>query len=57
MINPDVKPVRNFQQSEVSQIKWIDLEECLEEIRPYNYEKKEMLHKINKTLEKYRLIS
>ena len=57
MIYPDVQPVRDFQQSEVSQIKWIDLEECLEEIRPYNYEKKAMLHKINKTLEKYRLIS
>ena len=53
----DTTPVNDFQQSEVSQIKWVCLEECLAIIRPYNLEKKDMISKINKTLETYRLIS
>ena len=45
-----------FQKSEVSKIKWLSLEECLVHIRDYNLEKRDMICKINKLLEKYRLI-
>ena len=57
MIQPEIEPSYDFQQSEVSQIKWVNLEECLAHIRPYNLEKKKMIIKINKSLAKYRLIS
>jgi 8-oxo-dGTP pyrophosphatase MutT (NUDIX family) len=57
MIDPKVEPIQDFQKSEVSQVKWLSLDECLSFIRPYHLEKKDMIIKINKTLEKYRLIS
>ena len=57
MIRDNIKPSGQFQQSEVSQVKWLDLEGCLNIIRPYNLEKKELIIQINKTIEKYRLIS
>jgi len=56
-INDNVEPSSNFQQSEVSQVKWFDLEGCLKIIRPYNLEKKDVIIQINKTIEEYRLIS
>ena len=40
----------NFQIEEVSAISWKTLDECLCTIRPYNYEKKNMLIKIDKML-------
>ena len=41
----------NFDQiSEVSNIKWFSYEECLDKIRPYNIEKKDLLDKINNIL-------
>ena len=45
----------NYQQSEVSKIEWKSLEECLESIRPYNLEKKQLIININKVLQEYRL--
>ena len=47
--------ISNFQQSEVSKIEWKTLEECLESIRPYNLEKKQLIININKVLQEYRL--
>tara|TARA_B100001063_G_scaffold230355_1_gene243398 strand:- start:499 stop:1317 length:819 start_codon:yes stop_codon:yes gene_type:complete len=47
----------NFQKSEVSQMKWLSLEECLKKIRPYNLERIELINNINKVLHKYSLIS
>ena len=47
----------NFQKSEVSQIKWCNLEEALKLIRPYNLEKKEIINNIDEILNKYSLIS
>ena len=47
----------DFQKSEVSEIKWCDLEETLTKIRPYNLEKKEIINNIDKILNKYSLIS
>jgi 8-oxo-dGTP pyrophosphatase MutT (NUDIX family) len=47
----------NFQVTEVSKLEWKTLDECLESIRPYNLEKKELIKNINKVLEEYRLYS
>lgn len=47
----------NFQVTEVSKIEWKSLNECLEAIRPYNLEKKELIININKVLQEYRLYS
>ena len=45
----------NFQISEVSKLEWKTIDECLEAIRPYNLEKKNLISNINKVLEEYRL--
>jgi len=47
--------LQNYQQTEVSKLEWKSLEECLESIRPYNLEKKQLIININKVLEEYRL--
>ncbi len=44
-----------YQQTEVSKIEWKTLEECLESIRPYNLEKKQLIININKILQEYTL--
>lgn len=44
-----------FDQGEVSAMQWMSFDECMAKIRPYNYEKKEMLQNIHKTLGKYTL--
>ena len=51
------KPNDRYQKSEVSDMKWFSLEECLEFIRPYNLEKKRVVKDIDTVLHKYRLIS
>jgi ADP-ribose pyrophosphatase YjhB (NUDIX family) len=45
--------LNNYQKTEVSQIKWKTLEECLESIRPYNLEKKQLILNINTVLQEY----
>ena len=47
--------LHNYQQTEVSKLDWKTLEECLESIRPYNLEKKQLVININKVLQEYRL--
>ena len=37
----------NFQKSEISSLKWFNFEETISKIRPYNYEKIDMIKKIN----------
>ena len=37
-----------FQKSEVSDMKWLTLEECIQVIRPYSLEKIEIINKIHK---------
>ena len=56
-INKDTKPINNFQQSEVSEVKWLILKDCLNIIRPYNYEKKKILNRIDKILNTYKIIT
>ena len=45
----------NYQQAEVSKMEWKTIDECIESIRPYNLEKKQLILNINKLLEEYRL--
>jgi 8-oxo-dGTP pyrophosphatase MutT (NUDIX family) len=52
---PNQSSLCNFQKSEVSKIEWKTLEKCLESIRPYNLEKKQLIVNINKVLEEYKL--
>ena len=49
--------LNSFQTTEVSKIEWKTIGECLESIRPYNLEKKELIKNINKVLQEYRLYS
>jgi 8-oxo-dGTP pyrophosphatase MutT (NUDIX family) len=49
--------LNNFQKSEVSKLEWKTIDECLEDIRPYNLEKRELISNINKILKEYRLYS
>ena len=49
--------LHNFQKTEVSKIEWKTIENCVESIRPYNLEKKELIININKLLKEYRLYS
>jgi len=45
----------NFQPSEVSKVEWKTYDECLEAIRPYNLEKKQLITNINNVLQEYTL--
>ena len=45
----------NFQKTEVSKLQWKNIDECLESIRPYNLEKKNLITNIYKVLQEYRL--
>ena len=51
------KSLQNFQKTEVSKLEWKTIDGCLESIRPYNLEKKNLITKINKMLQEYRLYS
>tara|TARA_A100001015_G_scaffold306946_1_gene402029 strand:+ start:488 stop:1180 length:693 start_codon:yes stop_codon:yes gene_type:complete len=46
----------HIQQSEVSDLKWLNLEECINKIRPYNFEKIKLIKNVEKVLHKYSLI-
>ena len=56
-LESDKEHLNNFQITEVSKIEWKTINKCLESIRPYNLEKKELITNINKVLEEYRLYS
>ena len=55
MDDSDNNILENFQITEVSKLEWKTLDECLQSIRPYNLEKKELIININKVLQEYRL--
>ncbi len=46
-----------FQKTEVSKMQWMDIDTCLQHIRPYNLEKKTILSNINKMLKTYSFYS
>ena len=48
--------ISNFQKSEVSNMKWFNLNDAINTIREYNLEKKAILLRVQKMLEKYSLI-
>jgi 8-oxo-dGTP pyrophosphatase MutT (NUDIX family) len=54
-MDDNVDLLENFQLTEVSKLDWKTLEECLESIRPYNLEKKQLILNINNVLQEYRL--
>jgi len=56
-MNDTVDTLQNFQKTEVSKLEWKTIGECLESIRPYNLEKKQIIININKVLQEYRLYS
>jgi len=56
-MNETEEILNSFQVSEVSKIEWKTINECLECIRPYNLEKKNLITNINKVLQEYRLYS
>jgi ADP-ribose pyrophosphatase YjhB (NUDIX family) len=45
--------LNNFQKTEVSKLEWKTIDNCLECIRQYNLEKKELIKNINKVLTEY----
>jgi 8-oxo-dGTP pyrophosphatase MutT (NUDIX family) len=47
--------LNNYQKTEVSKLEWKTIDECLESIRPYNLEKKQLIQNINNVLLEYRL--
>ena len=46
----------NYQKSEVSNMNWFSLEECKKKLRPYNFERIEIIEQVDKILHKYSLI-
>ena len=44
-----------FQKSEVSQVEWFNVDSCINKIRPYNVEKKNLIQTIDKVLNMYKL--
>lgn len=56
-MNDAEEELTNFQASEVSKLEWKTLEQCLETIRPYNLDKKELIINIYKVLQEYSLYS
>ena len=50
-------PMIQWFGQEVSKLEWKTIDKCLESIRPYNLEKKELIQNINKVLQEYRLYS
>jgi 8-oxo-dGTP pyrophosphatase MutT (NUDIX family) len=55
--NNDIFTLNGFQITEVSKLEWKTINKCLESIRPYSLEKKNLILNINKVLEEYRLYS
>ena len=53
--NDNERNLDNFQKTEVSKLEWKTLDECLESIRPYNLEKKNIIKNISNLLHEYKL--
>jgi 8-oxo-dGTP pyrophosphatase MutT (NUDIX family) len=49
--------LENFQKTEVSKLEWKTYEECLDCIRPYHLEKKQVIEKVNTLLKDYTIYS
>lgn len=49
----DTMQKNEYQKSEVKNMKWLSYKECMDIIRPYNIEKKNIITSINNTLNKF----
>ena len=50
-----VETTDGYQKSEVSEMRWMNINECLQKIRPYNYEKIDIIKKVHTVLNNYRI--
>jgi 8-oxo-dGTP pyrophosphatase MutT (NUDIX family) len=55
IINNNSVPINNFQIYEISEIKWVPIDDVYKYIRDYNYEKLNIINDLNKLLKTYRL--
>jgi len=55
IISNNTIPLANFQIYEISEIKWVPVDEVHSYIRDYNYEKTNIINDLNKLLKTYRL--
>lgn len=55
-INAEDTSFNKFQKNEVSKLEWKTFSQCLDDIRPYHLEKKQILTNIDKLLETYLII-
>lgn len=55
IISNNIVPVNNFQIYEISEIKWVPIDDVYKYIRDYNYEKTNIINDLNKLLKTYRL--
>ena len=55
-INKDIKPINNYQRSEVSKVEWLSYDDCIKKIRPYNLERIDVLNNVNNILKKYAIV-
>jgi len=56
-MNETIDNLQNYQKTEVSKLEWKTIEECLYAIRPYNLEKRKLIHNVNNILKEYRIYS
>ena len=54
-LDKNINPITHYQKSEVSKVQWLQLSECLEIIRPYNLERKDILTKVDHIIKTYNL--
>ena len=47
------KHIRDFHNCEVSKLKWMTFDDCIANIRPYDYKKLEIIKKIHSIINKY----
>ena len=55
IISNNTIPLANFQIYEISEIKWVPIDDVYKYIRDYNYEKTNIINDLNKLLKTYRL--
>ena len=55
IISNNTSPLANFQIYEISEIKWVPIDDVYKYIRDYNYEKTNIINDLNKLLKTYRL--
>jgi 8-oxo-dGTP pyrophosphatase MutT (NUDIX family) len=53
----DTVELNNYQKTEVCEVKWCNVSDCIKTMRPYNLEKINIIKKLNIVLHKYRLYS